>query len=111
MHTPQTPAHGEHGEASPESLPWPWPTLDEAESLLALAQRPETTVTSHRHPVAAHFEHRDGQSLWAVHRDIRPGDGLQLTPQAFLRVLAQLSIAEHKGALEDRERSRLGSQS
>lgn len=102
MNIPQTPTHGEHGEGSPESLRWPWPTHDETESLLALARRPETIITSHQHPVAAHLEHPDGQSLWAVHLDVRPGEGLHLTPQEFLRALEQPLTAEHRSALEDR---------
>lgn len=102
MNTPQTPAHGEHEENSPESLPWPWPTHAETESLLAFARRPETTVTSHQHPVVAHFEHPDGQSLWAVHLDACPGEGLQLTPQEFLRALERPVTAEDRSALEDR---------
>lgn len=102
MNIPQTPAHGELGGASPESFPRHWPTHDETESLLALARRPETTVTSHRHPVAAHFEHADGQSLWAVHLDVRPGEGLQITPQGFLQALEQPITSEHRSALEDR---------
>lgn len=102
MNIPQTTALGEHGESPPESLHWPWPTHDETESLLTLARRPETIVTSHQHPVAAHFEHPDGQSLWAVHLDVRPGEGLQLTPQEFVRALEQPLTAEHRSALEDR---------
>jgi hypothetical protein len=102
MNIPQTPTHGEHGDASSESLRWPWPTHRETESLLALARRPETTVTSHQNPVAAHFEHPDGQSLWAVHLDVRPREGLQLTPQDLLRALEQPLTAEHRSALEDR---------
>lgn len=102
MNIPQTPAHGEPGKAPPESLPRPWPTHDETESLLALARRPGATATSHRHPVAAHFEHPDGQSLWAVHLDVCPGEGLQISPKEFLRALEQPVTAEHRSALEDR---------
>lgn len=64
--------------------------------------RSDPSRRAHQHPVAAHVEHPDGQSLWAVHLDFRPGEGLELAPQEFLRALEQPLTAEHRSALKDR---------
>lgn len=79
-------------------LPWPWPTLDEADRLMDLLREPgHPRMTDHRETDAIHIEHDDGRSLWATYLDAPDGDA----PDPISSLVFPI-VADTRAELEDR---------